>query len=261
MKILHQIGGNWTESQTKIFKELEIQVDTGVNSIVVEENNLYYKIKPLVHKWGFSDIRYPEFTKKELKESLLSAKSNSHIHGYPMPDLNFEYLSLTYDLTNYCEICGIGKKQKDAFRLKNVPKEGKKRFFGINWVFDEYFVELDLYNEIFKPLNIKYREILQYKNEKPFDTHVQLILPETSEELDLKDYPTESCSKCGRVKYQPMPQGFYPRYKSIIAPLFKSKDYFGTGSEARKRVFLTKELRDKLISLKIERDSWYIPTK
>ncbi|WP_299244100.1 hypothetical protein [uncultured Aquimarina sp.] len=261
MKIKHHIGGNWSHNQVSIFDTLGLSIKEGIDTIEIEEGEIYLKLKPYLEEWGVLDMRYPEFTKKELKESLLSAKNGGHIHGYPMPDLDGSYLELTYDLSNYSKSSGIGKKQKDAFRLKNVPKVGKKRMFGVGWIFDEYFVDTELYNEVFKPLGIKSREILEYKKEKPFDTHVQLVLEETEETLSLKNNPIEKCEESGRWKYQPMQQGFYPQYKNIIAPIFKSKEWFGTGAEARKRIFVTQELREKLIEMKIEKPQWYIPTK
>ena len=260
MKIMYHIAQDWTEDRIKILNNLEIYPKKGFSAVQVEED-VYKKLEPFMKKWGDLGIRYPLFTKKELKESLLSAKSGSHTHGYPMPSMDGGFKVLTYDLSNYCESCGVGKKQKDAFRLKNVPKAEKKRLFGIGWVFDEYFVDKDLYNEVFKPLGIKSREVLKYKKDTPFENTVQLVLEETEETLNLEDNPIESCDKCGRWKYQPMPQGFYPKYENIIAPMFKSKDWFGTGAEARKRIFVTQELREKLIEMKIEKPQWYTPTR
>lgn len=261
MKIKHHIGGNWSSDQVNVFKKFNLKIKEGIDTVQIEESDIYFKLQPYLEKWDVLDMRYPEFTKKELKESLLSAKIGNHSHGYPMPNVNGEYLKLTYDLNDYCENCGIGKKQKESFRLKNVPKQGKKRLFSLEWIFDECFVDKNLYNEIFKPLGIKSREVLSYAKNTPFDNTVQLILEETEEKLNIKDNFTESCHKCGRWKYQPMPQDFYPKYENIIAPIFKSKDWFGTGAEARKRIFITQELREKLIEMKIEKSIWYTPTK
>ena len=260
MKIMYHIANDWTNSQLEILSKEGHNPKKGYTAYQVDESE-YYRLEQLFQGWGIKGARYPQFTKKELSESLLSAKSNAHTHGYPMPDMDFGYLNLTYDLSDYCDTCGIGKQQQSPFRLKSVPKEGKKRLFSIGWVFDEYFVDKDLYLEVFKPLGIKSREVLKYKTDTLFENTLQLVLDETGESLELKGNPIESCPKCGRWKYQPMPQDFYPRYDNIMAPMFKSKEWFGTGAEARKRVFVTKELRGKLIDLKVEKPMWYIPTK
>lgn len=261
MIIKYHVALDWNDSQIEKMNEFGIYPIKGHTAVQIEEET-YFKVKDYIYEWsGSGGIRYPEFAEKERKESLLSLKSGGHEHGYPMPDMDFGYRELTYDLRDYCSSCGIGLKQKDAFRLKNVPPAGKKQIFSLGWIYDELFVERKIYNEIFEPLGIKCREVLKYKKDTVFEDTVQLVLEETQEKLHLVDYPTESCSACGRTKYQPMPQGFYPMYKAIIAPIFKSYDYFGSGASATKKIFITKELREKLIALKIEKSAWYIPTK
>lgn len=260
MKIKHRITGNWDKGQSKILAKYGFKVE-GFDVLEIEENETYFELSSYFKKWDILDIRYPEFTKKEIKDSLLSAKNGSHNHGYPMPDDDFEYLNLTYDLTDYCESCGTGLKQKDSFRIKNTPKEGKKRMFQLIWINDEVFVDISLFNEVFKPLGIKSKKVLKFKKEIPFENVVQLVIPETEENLNLSEDSIEKCTKCNRHKYQAMPQSFYPSYINVIAPIFKSKEYFGSGTSAFKRIFVTKELRDKLIELKIEKINWYIPTE
>jgi len=260
MKKMIHFASDWNEGQKEVLNKYGITPKEGFSAIQIDYD-LYLKLELYFKNWDISGIPYPEFTKEELKKSLLSAKNGGHEFGYPMPAMNFGYKNLTYDLTNYCHSCGIGLKQKDAFRLKNVPPEGKKRIFSIGWVFDELFVDKKLYEEVFKPLDIQCREVLQFKKDIPFENTVQLILQETEEQLDLPDNPIEKCTTCGRTKYQPMPQDFYPMYKNVIAPIFKSSDYFGSGASAYKRIFITKELRETIIKLKVEKEDWYFPTK
>ncbi|EJL64497.1 hypothetical protein [Flavobacterium sp. CF136] len=261
MKIMYHVALDWSDAQIKIMNEFGIYPVKGHTAVQMGEET-YFKVKDYIYKWAGSDgIRYPEFTKQEIKESLLSVKKTAFSHGYPMPDMDFGYKELTYDLSDYCPSCGIGFKQKDAFRLKNVPPAGKKQIFSLGWVFDELFVEKTVYEEIFKPLGIKCREVLKYKKDTPFENTVQLVLEETQEKLNLEGYPTEICNVCERTKYLAMPQGFYPMPKDIIAPIFKSHEYFGSGALAFKRIFVEKELREKLVKSKIDKEDWYIPTK
>lgn len=261
MKIMYHVAHDWNDEQIKIMNSFNLFPKKGFSSLQVDEQD-YVKIEDYLIKWfGNGGIKYPDFTKKERESALLSVKSTAPPHGYPMPDKNFGYRELTYDLSNYCETCGIGFKQKDAFRIKNVPPAGKKQIFSLGWVFDELFVERKVYDDIFRPFGISFREVLKYKNEIPFKDIVQLMLPETDEKLNLNGYPRETCSKCGKTKYHAMPQGFYPMYKDIIGPIFKSADYFGSGASAFKRIFVTKELRERLVELKTEKLHWYIPAR
>ena len=261
MTIKYHVALNWGDKEIEIMNRFGIHPKPGFTAIQIEENK-YLQVEKYIEKWrGSGGIRYPEFTKQELKDSQLSAKSGGFEHGYPMPDMDNGYRALTYDLSDYCPKCGIGLKQKDAFRIKSVPPEGKKQIFSLVWIDDELFVNKQLYEEIFKPLGIRCRVVLKHRKDIPFENTVQLVLEETTEKLDLKGSPIEACNTCERNKYQPMPQGFYPMYKNIIAPIFKSHDYFGSGAAAYKRIFIVKELREKLIDLKIEKSSWYIPTE
>lgn len=260
MKKMIHLASDWTEKQIDILNEHNIYPAKGFTAIQIEYEQ-YLKIESYFKSWEVTGIQYPEFTKQEIRESLLSEKNGKHTHSYPMPDMDFGFKELTYDLSNYCHNCGIGWKQKDAFRLKNVPPAGKKQVFSLGWIYDELFVEKSIYESVFKPLGIKCREVLKYKKDTPFENTVQLVLEESQEALDLKGWPTETCSVCKRTKYQPMPQGFFPMHKDIIAPIFKSCDYFGSGASANKKIFVTKELREKLIALKIDKDRWYIPCK
>ncbi len=260
MTIKYHVAVNWSQEKIEIVNKFGIYPKIGFTAVQIEEEK-YILVLEYLKRWGGKGIRYPEFTKQELKDSLLSAKSGGHEHSYPMPDMNNGYKDLTYDLSDYCPKCGIGLKQKDAFRLKNVPAEGKKQVFSLGWINDELFVEKSIYDKIFLPLGIKQKEVLIYKKEIPFENTVQLILEETEEKLDLEANPIEVCNTCERTKYQPMPQGFYPMYKNIIAPIFKSYDYFGSGAAAGKRIFIAEDLREKLIDTKIEKATWYTPTK
>jgi len=260
MKIKHHISKNWSENQIKIMNELGVFPKKGFTSIQIDDD-LYLKLKPHLSLWNIQSIAYPEFTKKELKDSLLSAKNSGYEHGYPMPSMDFGYLKLTYDLSDYCSKCGIGKKQKDSFYLKNIPPKGKKKIFSIGWIHDELFVEKDIYNEIFEPIGIKKRDVLNYKNKTVFNEIVQLIIPQTNESLKIKNNPIEKCTDCNKWKYTPMPSGFYPKYKNEKNQIFKSKEYFGSGASAFNRIFISKKLRDKLVGMKIEKEKWYIPTK
>ncbi len=259
MKIKHHIGGDWSTDQINLLKGYGIYLKEGISTFEIEEGSVYTELQPFFKNWGVLDVIYAEFTKKEKKDALLSIKNGRHEYGYPMPNLNFDYKKLTYNLQDYCEICGVGLKQKDAFRIKSIPLGGKKPIFGLIWIYDELFVERKIYDEIFLPIGIKYRDVYQYKNNIPFSEIVQLIIPETEENLNLENFNKEICSECGRIKYEAMPLNFYPIYKDNIAPIFKSYEYFGSGSNAFKRIFFEKGLRDRLIELKIEKLDWYIP--
>jgi len=67
------------------------------------------------------------------------------------------------------------------------------------------------------------------------------------------------CATCDRKKYDPQIKGFFPSFEKAIRPtlqLFKSSEYFGSGGAADRRIFITKEVYDKLCELKMKPVVW-----
>lgn len=121
MKIMYHVALDWKEEQIIIMNRFGIYPKKGINAVQIEEK-VYSQVKEYILKWvQGGGIRYPEFTKAELDESFLLAKKTPVSHGYPMPDMDFGYRDITYDLSDYCASCGVGLRQKDAFQIKSVP--------------------------------------------------------------------------------------------------------------------------------------------
>ncbi|EBA12914.1 hypothetical protein [Roseobacter sp. CCS2] len=59
--------------------------------------------------------------------------------GYPYPKDDFGYQVMTYDPSQGCSTCEIGKVQRAPFRFFKEPKITNKAFIGLNWIFDEVF--------------------------------------------------------------------------------------------------------------------------
>ncbi|MEN2436665.1 hypothetical protein AAH994_14710 [Weeksellaceae bacterium A-14] len=258
MKIVHRVCNNWTEKQVRKLQEYGLAFKEGeLDCKDLEENELYFNIKSLLERWEVFDVRGVVFEKNEVLESEYSIITGYNIAGYPMPD-NLEYQKLTYNIDNWCSSCGGGLVQKSAFRLKKLPNL-KNKVFGLHWVYDELFVEKDYYEKIFKPLNIANREVMLYKGDKVIDELVQLVLPTCEDELDLVDYEYEICPICGRKKYSPMPLGFFPLQENPLPFIYKSKEYFGSGASANRKIFISKDLRDILIKDKAMAWQWFTP--
>ncbi|CAN5839311.1 hypothetical protein BH10BAC2_BH10BAC2_34650 [soil metagenome] len=95
---------------------------------------------------------YSIYTEEEfIKSKVLGMVGDWH-YGYPQPENDYE--DLCYDLTDYCKECGIGAKQVKPLRITGEPKWGRRQIFQLNWIFDEYFVKPEIYNEVFKPIEI-----------------------------------------------------------------------------------------------------------
>lgn len=167
---------------------------------------------PLVHAWAtdvqaFQDLR-TVFTRDEVDHAAWLRMRPTMAWGYPQPEAKFGYLEVTYDLSDYCAACGMGKTQKAPFRVRSEPKWRADRIAQMNWVFDEYFVRPVTWESVFKPFGIAYREVHNRRGEK-IETVVQLAVPE---EVPIRTEGLErkTCSKCGRAKYLPFKRGFFP---------------------------------------------------
>jgi rRNA maturation protein Nop10 len=257
MRLMYHLCGNWDKKQVQELKKYRL--DFKVNQVDCKEinENEYLEIKYLLDKWNSHPIQYPEFEKNEIIISDFSIINGTNGNEYPMPD-SMGYKCLTYNTSEYCSNCGIGLIQNSPFRLKRVPNL-KKKIFGLNWVYDELFVEKEYYKNNFEPLGIGWREVLLYKGDKVIENIVQLNLQTSEDDLDLNVYEYEICPKCGRKKYMPMPLGFFPIQHTPLKYLYKSKEYFGSGASADKKVFISKNMRNKLIEEKHMRWQWFIP--
>ena len=195
-------------------------------------------------KWDVLDTLGFEFTKKEVLSSDYCVIDRWNLFGYPMPDNDGSYLYKTYDTKEMCRECGVGLEQKDDFRVKKVPKYP---FWGLGWIFDEFFVRIDLYEKIFKPLGIGCRPLRKYKDDSIIDSYVQLVIPVIDESLDLSLYDPQTCAKCGVTKYDAKVHGFYPLHHHPLPYIYKSKEFFGDGFSANRKIFVSALVRDKMI--------------
>ena len=244
MKIYRSISHYWEKDQVCILRQFNIDVKEGSNGFNLYDVKIYSELAPLFMKWDVLDTLGFEFTKKEVLSSDYCVIDRWNLFGYPMPDNDGSYLYKTYDTKEMCRECGVGLEQKDDFRVKKVPKYP---FWGLGWIFDEFFVRTDLYEKIFKPLGIGCRPLRKYKDDSIIDSYVQLVFPVIDESLDLSLYDPQTCAKCGVTKYDAKVHGFYPLHHHPLPYIYKSKEFFGDGFSANRKIFVSALVRDKMI--------------
>ncbi|GAB3025255.1 hypothetical protein GCM10027051_32440 [Niabella terrae] len=260
MKNLHSIFSDWDKKQVALLKKHGINIELGYYSFWIEENELYWKLKPYFDRWSVKETVVSKFTEEEENNTKRLVILSPWANGYPMPDDDAGYKKTTYNDSNYCGSCGVGLIQKEPFRLRKAPNwSGKKRIFSLNWIYDELFVRKDFYESLFRPLDIQSEPVLLYKKETVIDDTVQLIIPEAGAPLDIEGYPYQLCKNCNRKRYDLINKGFFPRFKENIGDMqiFKSKEWFGTGANARKYIFVSQSLRKEFLKLKVTAN--YIP--
>lgn len=256
MKIFRQISHNWEKYQVNILRQFNIEAKEGNCRFNMNDANTYSKLASFFRDWDVLDTLGFEFSKNEILVADYCVIDRWNLFGYPMPDNDMGYLYNTYDTKDMCGKCGIGKIQKDDFRVMKVPKYP---LWGLGWIFDEFFVRTDFYEKIFKPLGIECRPLRKYKDDSIIETYVQLVIPVINEPLNLSTYDSELCPNCGMAKYNPKTHGYYPLQEHPLPYIYKSKEYFGSGFRAFRRIYVSSYLRDLMIENKMLRIRDFVP--
>jgi len=257
MQFFRQITSNWDKNQVAILRQHGIKVEVGMVRFNIYDLNLYKELAPLFNEWDVNlDFIGTDFTNKELLSADYCVINRWNSFGYPMPDKNMGYLHNTYETKDMCSECGEGLVQTGDFRVRKVPKYP---FWGLEWIFDEFFVRTDLYEQIFKPLGIGSRPLRKYKDDSIIDSYVQLLIPVIDEPLELSTYESQLCSKCSAIKYDPKPHGYFPLQEHPLPYIYKSKEFFGDGFSAFRRIYVSAYLRDLMIAKGITKLRSFVP--
>lgn len=247
MNVIHNIALSAGSKEQAAFKAAGVNLETGFTSFKIDENDSrWLDVQALVRKFQAVDTASTNFTAAELMKARYLGIAPTWHHGYPEPANDFGYLNLTFDLKDYCKVCGVGKKQIAPFRLKKAPAWGAKSILQLNWIFDEYFVTPTVWERIFAPIGVAARPVIFDKTGEEIDSIVQLTI---SSVTDLEfDGAYEKCSCCGRNKFLPISKGFYPAIKIEEKGIFKSSQYFGSGASAHQMVMVSNLLYKEIKS-------------
>lgn len=219
---------------------------------IAESDPAWEQLCELIPRWNVEDGKDPndlgwvgtKFSKKDLEAASFLQIFAWH-HGYPMPDDDFGYLKATYDLTDYCTECGIGKHQIAPFRMKGEPKWGKRHILQLNWVFDEFFVLPEVWERVFQPFGVGCRPVIHHRSGQELQTVVQIDIAATAAStLQIaENQPSEVCTSCDRRKYLPISKGPFPSLvEEPTEPMLKTQEYFGSGASAWRAVIVSSAL-------------------
>lgn len=267
MRIMHRVAFAATPAEKQQLDDLGIKLST-VTAMpgggdpfiafdIAEDDPRWLQLRSLLHRWGRSEGNVStSFTKKEL-ESARWLELGAWHHGYPQPDEDvFGYRQATYDLADWCETCGIGMKQKAPFQMKSEPKWGRNGILQLIWVYDELFVTPKVWTTVFKPHGIGSRPVMNTKGVE-LKTVVQLVVDENVGVVT-EGLPSERCARCGRAKYLPVTRGPFPALTGKPShAMAKTREYFGSGAAAQKRVLVSQELARSAIAEKVRGASFW----
>jgi len=243
MDIEHRITLAASRGLARRLGKLGIEAVEGFNTIVMMASDPRWPaLKAVQSELGLLDIASAVFDDKEIAAAETVAFYATAHRGYPEPSDTAGYLDATYDLSAYCAHCGVGKKQKAAFRFKTEPTWKRRSVVQLNWVFDEFFVSPSTWEKAFKPLGVGRLPVLNTRGTTEFSNVVQLDISRRVD-VDITGLPFEDCLVCSRRKFQPVADNFMPRPLDSEAPVFKSSQEFGSGALASRICFSSRSGR------------------
>lgn len=265
MKKMRAIRDDWTEEDVLFLASLGINAIAGDkwSWVSFEEDERYFEIKKRCgHRWGsLSEVFYWEYSQEEFDSSEYYLLQNWNCCGYPQPESNFKYKSVSFDVSKICFECGCGRIQTNDLHVKKVSKHGFWTFFS--WLVDEFFVSEKVYHEVFAPHGIEKRTVI--KGGKILEGIFQLVIPVIDESLDLSKRKHWLCPVCGEIKYDIFHKSypFFPLHENPLPGIYKTKEYFDAGQshQSQHSIILSKDVAEKLIKSKDLKKEWLIPCK
>jgi len=250
VEILHHFGMKLScDDERQGFVDLGINLEPAkplpngniITSFEIGEHDpRWMAAQQLAAKFQITAFARTEFTESEIDAAKAICILASSQRGYPEPSEKRGFLAATFDLSDDCTKCGIGRRQIRPFRLKSVPVL-KRSFMQLNWIFDEYFVARDVWTADFEPLGIGCWPVLLDRTGEEIESVVQLRISHHAD-LNLDESNATVCPTCGRTKTRMDLRGFCPEPASIPAPIFKSTQFFGSDSNAFNRVLISSSL-------------------
>lgn len=254
MKIIHRVSVSATEQDQDELASVGIALD-GLGFVtfeIDEEDRAWPEVSQWIARRRAADSVSTRFTKEEIAEADWLELVPLWHHGYPQPDESeFGFRNATFDMTKCCQCCGIGMRQKAEFQMKSEPKWGKRSILQMNWIFDEFFVKREVWAAVFQPLGIACRRVIGSKGSE-LVTVVQLdICDEVGVETD--GLVGVRCGECERVKYLPELRGRFPAMlDEPREKIVRTREYFGSGASAHKRVLVHQDVVRAISEAKVE---------
>jgi hypothetical protein len=198
----------------------------------------------LAAKFQITEFARTQFVQSEFDAAKSLCMFASSHRGYPEPSEKHGFLAATFDLSEHCTKCGIGRRQIRPFGIKSEPIL-KHSIMQLNWIFDEYFVARDVWPAVFEPLGIGCWPVVLDRTGEEMESVVQLRVSDHAD-LNLDEANAAVCPTCGRTKTSMDLRGFCPEPASIPAPIFKSTQFFGSDGNAFNRVLVSSSLYSEI---------------
>ena len=164
MKRMRQISDYWSEEDVQFLAQYGIKTKVGFHRLDIEEDERYFDIrKHFEYRWrdfiNLRDIYFYEYSCEDIESADYFLYKHWNSCGYPQPETDFKYLSVSFNGDEICPKCGCGRKQTNNLRVNKVSKHGCWGFSA--WLFDELFVSKKIYDDVFAPFGIEKRDVIK----------------------------------------------------------------------------------------------------
>lgn len=259
MRIRHRIGVTPDSRVSILLKQVGIQAPIGKLLVFdyYEDKSGWSTIENIMSQVECVDSVFTEYSNAELRRADWLCMVPTWHHGYPMPDNSGEFIKATYELSNYCTSCGVGAVQKCPFRMRKEPVWGRHSILQLNWIFDVFFIQPQLWDSVFRPLNVSFVPVMNTTGTRVLESVVQIEVTDSVTVPTRADSALSKCKSCGRTKYspqlrQPLRIGCVPGQTHILY----SAEWFGSATSAHRKVIISKSLFDRMQNYGVRGASW-----
>jgi hypothetical protein len=255
----HNISYKYNEDLDCVIPDFKYRIEFSL----YEDNPNFLIVKKEIEEFEIKPQTGTVYEKADIKAAEWFIASTGK-YQYPQPEDDFNYLKATFNLDNYCPLCGIGKIQNAPFRLKTAPRQPNNQFWGLHWEYSAVFVRQEAKN-ILERENVKgirFTSPVLNKKNIPIDGFYQLHIDTTIDKgfdsyntktITCKINNEENCNTdlnskyCGRIKFHHSMIGGYLFDKAIFNSSFdivESNEYFGSGGSANKLQIVSKRFKE-----------------
>lgn len=235
---------------------------------VLQSSVHWNTVQSYVQNHHLTCLSETSFSNKELENAEWLCVRSKWKCGYPVPESGFGYQGITYSNEHYCAACGGGLTQADSFRLRGVPKWGKRHFMMLNWVDDELFVD-DIAKDVLESMKFTGLEFAYVKNKNGtalLSGVYQLVISSQSNQGFVHGEDSVQnvivCPSCGRVKYHPSGIGMYSfMYESLkdMTDICKTAEFFGWGKSTHQLILVRQSVYRTIADNHLDRGLVFSP--
>lgn len=281
MRIKIRVVKDFSIEELDKLDKLGIKVNLGWDDFEINDNDpKIHNIQDILNESEWENISE---TKASFSESdrenapFLNIYSNKML-GYAKPDgdeVEVDNFPYPFDLYPYykgvVEIANTDNtfgmlpgKQIGLYSLDGEAKWGKKDIASANFIEDIFFVKPEIYEEIFRPLNIKSLPVLNYKTKEPLKSVVQIVQQGISPyKLNINDKKHIKeviyIEQWDLKKIVLRADTYYPSFINTPQNIdfFYTQEYFGDGSDNQRNTIISQKLYQILKKYNIKGLNYY----